>query len=112
MELMKGIWNPILLTAGGYHLTVIEDEPSVPLAQGPAAAASNGNFLAAVILIVLIAAAFALFVYLMECMRYRKRFVRLYQKRTSQAPQKASWNLWALKDDVREEEAMAVDGLL
>jgi len=96
-----------------YTLTIINDEEQVALAAGPAGTTGFNHMavVSAVIAAFIVFAAIA-YTYINTCMRYRKSYVQLYTARTGKAPEVLSWNVNALKDMIREEEATEADILL
>jgi hypothetical protein len=101
--------TPLHSAADNYNLTVIQDENATPLAAGPV---ENNFFFLTVIMVIAVIALFIILLYIFECMKCRQRYLTLFHLRTGHMPGKMSWNVCALRDMVREEEAMAADQLL
>lgn len=100
---------PLQGAADNYNLTVIQDDSATPLAAGPV---ENHLFFLTIIMVITVIVIFAVLLYIFECIKCRQRYLTLYHQRTGMMPGKLSWNIGALKDMVREEEAMAADQLI
>ncbi|MCR5715939.1 MAG: hypothetical protein K6G23_03745 [Lachnospiraceae bacterium] len=120
MNMLKQIELPVmlrwlpgnqLLTTDNYTLTVIEDEP-VALAAGPATEQISGAYIGAVIAVILIAAILGGLYYYLECRKCQMRIGALHKGKEDTAVIPYMWSLSKLRDQVREEEAIAADGMM
>lgn len=100
--------NSGIILESGYKITPIEDE-NIPLAGGPG---GDLFFLFTVAMIIVIGFLFVFSIYILECYKYRQQLNLLYYARTGKKREKASWKIQVLKDQIREEEAIAVAILL
>ncbi len=95
-----------------YTLTIIEDEP-VALAGGPAQDPGlSVYYIGTVVVVMLVALVLGTALYLMECHKYQMRLLSICKDITHPGNIPNRWSLSKLKDQVREEEAIAADRLV